>query len=158
MRRVFAIAIQLTMLVLFQPPVDVRGQDAKKIHEVKPEKFVVQIELSGVFAAERTAEISLEPKSWSQYEDSRAVLVRAPVVQCALHLLLGRHAVRIRGLFGGRRGGAGGARGPRARDVSALGRAPAATRQTRRPTRRGATPTEKLSTAATSGRRGPSRS
>jgi HlyD family secretion protein len=62
------------LLLLLCPPATLLAQeDDAKTHEVKAEKFEVQLELSGVFAAEEAAEISLEPKSWSQFKVVEAV-------------------------------------------------------------------------------------
>src|SRR5688500_12888573 len=81
MRWVFEMGVLAFMVVAVHTPRAASGQEEKKTHEVKAEKFEVQIELAGVFAAEETVEISIEPESWSQFEVLEAVPHGAEVSQ-----------------------------------------------------------------------------
>ena len=73
MKHLSAKLFVLCLFVVLQSPCPALAQDEKKTHDVKAEKFEIQVELSGVFAAEEMHEVSLEPKSWSQFKVLDAV-------------------------------------------------------------------------------------
>lgn len=73
MRSGCSMLLLLSAALLSLPVERTLGQTAPKTHEVEPEKFEVELELSGVFAAEKTEEISVEPKTWSQFRVVEAV-------------------------------------------------------------------------------------